>query len=231
MQRTIDNIHYKFIPYSIDENKFNSIIRHSNTMHNDVYEKYTATAEINGELIVCKDPSKMKQRVKKLIREDYQMYLNKLENINPDKDQWIYNIVDGVAEQDKILHRDEKCIVFPSFVWDGNDVNKLHLLCIPVDLNLRTIRSLDHNSLELLQHMKDTTLKVIEDKFNLDKGFIKMFFHYEPSTYHLHIHFTNISNHESNNSSVEYSHELDIVMFNLSIYPDYYKHVLLNVRA
>ena len=55
-----------------------------------------------------------------------------------------------------------------------------------------------------------------------------MFFHYDPSTYQLHIHFANIA--ENNGSSVEYSHDLDIVIFNLSLDSDYYKKVLLNVR-
>jgi hypothetical protein len=56
-----------------------------------------------------------------------------------------------------------------------------------------------------------------------------MFFHYELSTYHLHIHFVNTANNDAR-SSVEYSHELNNVIFNLSIYSQYYKVALLNIR-
>jgi hypothetical protein len=56
-----------------------------------------------------------------------------------------------------------------------------------------------------------------------------MFFHYDPSTYHLHIHFVNTSNYDSR-SSVEYSHELNSVIFNLSICSNYYKEAVLNKK-
>lgn len=56
-----------------------------------------------------------------------------------------------------------------------------------------------------------------------------MFFHYTPSTFQLHIHFTNINNN-SINSSVEYSHELGQVIFNLELDSDYYKKINLIKR-
>jgi m7GpppX diphosphatase len=172
----------------------------------------------------------MKQHVKKLLQEDHETYLQTLENRDPKKDQWIYNIIDGISEQESILYRDEKCIVFINYFWDGKDTDKLQLLCMPTDTNLRSIRSLDASHLPLLKHMKTVTLDVIREKYGLEEGDIKMYFHYEPSTYHLHIHFVNtVSNHL--HSSVEYSHELNSVMFNLKIMSDYYKIVLLNIRV
>ena len=70
---------------------------------------------------------------------------------------------------------------------------------------------------------------IIKQKYKIDEDYIKMFFHYEPSTYHLHIHFINVAHHDAR-SSVEYSHELHNVMFNLSICSDYYKRATLNTR-
>jgi len=228
MQQTIDNFNYKFIPskvYNIEKT-----MKVKKTMENDIYEKYEATAIVDGELIICKDVSQMKQHVKKLVQEDHETYLQTLENRDPKKDQWIYNIIDGISEQESILYRDEKCIVFINYFWDGKDTDKLQLLCMPTDINLRSIRSLDASHLPLLEHMKTVTLDVIREKYGLEEGDIKMYFHYEPSTYHLHIHFVNtVSNHL--HSSVEYSHELNSVMFNLKIMSDYYKIVLLNIRV
>ena len=228
MQQTIDNVNYKFIPHKVDN--IENVVRLNKTMENDIYEKYEAMAEVSGELIICKDASSMKQRVKKLVREDYETYLKTLEKRDPKKDIWIYNILDGISEQETILYRDDKCVVFLNYFWDGKDINVLQLLCMPTDRSLRSIRSLDFWSLPLLEHMKKVTLDLIQEKYGLEQGDIKMYFHYEPSTYHLHIHFVNTTSSHLH-SSVEYSHELNSVMFNLKMMSDYYKIVLLNIRV
>ena len=227
MQQTIDNVNYKFIPskvYSIDRT-----MKTKKIMENDVYEKYEATAIVDGELIICKDVTQMKQRVKKLVQEDYKTYLQTLEKRDAKKDIWIYNIIDGISEQEAILHRDDKCIVFINYFWDGKDIDKLQLLCMPIDRNLRSIRSLDASHISLLEHMKSVSLQVIREKYGLEEEYIRMYFHYEPSTYHLHIHFVNTSSNQVH-SSVEYSHELNSVIFNLKMKTDYYKIIKLNIR-
>jgi m7GpppX diphosphatase len=200
------------------------------TLKNDIYEKYDATAQIDGELVICNDVSLMRRSEKKIIRETYDEYLRYIAKRDPAKDQWIYNIIDGTSEQESVLYRDELCIVIPTYMWDGKNVDKLHVLCMPMDLSLRCIRSLNSLHIPLLEHMKRKTIDIIKNNFNLDEHSLKMFFHYEPSTYHLHIHFVNSSCHDSR-SSVEYSHELNNVIFNLSIYDNYYKQAILNKRV
>ncbi len=228
MQVTIDNVNYKFLPSRLTN--FDSIIKNKLTLKNDIYEKYNATAQIDGELIICNDVNLMRRSEKKIIRETYEDYLKYIMKREPKKDQWIYNIIDGTSEQESVLHRDEQCIVIPTYVWDGNNVDKLHILCIPTDTTLRCIRSLNASHIPLLEHMKKKTIEVIKNKYGLDERYLKMFFHYEPSTYHLHIHFINSSYHDSR-SSVEYSHELNNVIFNMSICNDYYQRVILNKRT
>ena len=228
MQQTIDNVNYRFIPSKVTS--FDSIIKEKKIMENDIYEKYEAKTEISGELIICKDVTQMKQRVKKLVQEDYETYLQTLEKRDSKKDIWIYNIIEGISEQEAILYRDDKCIVFINYFWNGKDIDKLQLLCMPIDRNLRSIRSLDDSHISLLEHMKQVTLQVIREKFGVEEEYIRMYFHYEPSTYHLHIHFVNTaSNHL--HSSVEYSHELNSVIFNLKMKTDYYKIIKLNIRV
>ena len=228
MQFIIDNINFKFIPSKVTS--FDTIVKNKKTMENDIYKKYEATAEILGELIVCNDVTKIKQTEKKIIKETYKSYLKTLENRDPKKDKWIYNILDGSSEQESILYRDDKCIVIPTYMWDGNNVEKMHLLCLPTDTTLRSIRSLTYSHIPLLEHMKRTTLNIIKQKYKIDEDYIKMFFHYEPSTYHLHIHFINVAHHDAR-SSVEYSHELNNVIFNLLICSDYYNIAVLNKRT
>jgi len=228
MQVNIDNINYKLIPShisSLDNIKKNELI-----FKNDIYEKYRATAEVECELIICNDINLMPRFEKKIIRETYQDYLKYIKYRDPKKDQWIYNIIDGTSEQELVLYRDELCIVIPTYVWDGVNIDKMHLLCLPTDITLRSIRSLTPEHIELLEHMKQTTLYIIKQKYDIDEHYVKMFFHYEPSTYHLHIHFVNVAHHDAR-SSVEYSHELNNVIFNLSICPDYYQRAILNKRC
>lgn len=228
MQQIIDNVKYSFIPSKVCN--IDKTMKVKKTMKNDIYEKYDATAIVDGELIICKDVTKLKQKIKKLAREDYETYLQVLEKRDPKKDVWIYNIIDDISEQESILYRDDKCIVFMNYFWDGKDIDKMQLLCMPVDRSLRSIRSLDASHICLLEHMKQVTLQVIREKYEVSEEYIRMYFHYEPSTYHLHIHFVNIAANEGH-SSVEYSHELNSVMFNLSIMSDYYKVAKLNIRV
>ena len=228
MQVTINNINYKFIPSKIST--IDSILKKELVLKNDVYEKYNANAEVEGELIICNDISQMRRFEKKIVRESYNDYLKYIKYRDPKKDQWIYNIIYGISEQEAILYKDELCIIIPTYMWDGINIEKLHLLCLPTDTNLRSIRSLTSSHIPLLEHMKRTTLDIIKKRYGIDEHYIKIFFHYEPSTYHLHIHFVNVANHDSR-SSVEYSHELNNVLFNLSICSDYYQKVVLNKRC
>jgi m7GpppX diphosphatase len=228
MQVTVENVNYKFIPSKVTS--FDKIVKNNKTMENDIYEKYEATAEISGELIVCNDVSKMKRTEKKLVRETYEEYLTSLKKRDPNKDKWIYNIIDGTSEQELILHRDESCVIIPTYMWDSVNIEKLHILCLPTDVTLRSIRSLTADHIPLLEHMKKVTLETIKAKYGVDECYLKIFFHYEPSTYHLHIHFINTAHYEAR-SSVEYSHELNNIIFNLSLYSQYYKVAILNRRA
>ena len=227
MQQIIENISYRFIPHKVSN--IDKTMKINKTMENDIYEKYEATAIVDGELIICKDVTKLKQKVKKIVQEDYETYLQTLEKRDPKKDVWIYNIIDGISEQESVLYRDDKCVTFLNYFWNGNDVDKLQILCMPTDKNLRCIRSLNASHICLLEHMKQVTLQVIREKYGLNEEYIRMYFHYEPSTYHLHIHFVLVSNTDVT-SSVEYCHDLNNVIENLKINPNYYQIVTLNKR-
>ena len=75
---------------------------------------------------------------------------------------------------------------------------------------------------------KRTTKKEKTNQY-INETELKVFLHYEPSTYHLHIHFINI-NHKDCDSSVEYCHNIDDVIYNLSIKSDYYQSRTLQKR-
>ena len=231
MDWTDGTVKKKIIPGQVvDWTKYQVL---NTSLQNDLYEKHQVEVLVRGEMLVCNDVSKMKVYNKKISKESYEEYLEKINIREPAKDKWVYNILDGVSEQSDIIYQDDQCICIPSYTWtgksDSSEVNKLHVLCFPRDKSLRCIRSLDATHINLLTHMKAKSIDIIKAKYNLDEPDFKMYFHYEPSTYHLHIHFVNVE-HTEINSSVEYSHELDLVIFNLGLDSDYYKKVYLNTR-
>ncbi len=227
MEELTETEHRKFIPQAVVS--FDQVELIKQTLDNDVYQKYDAATKVKGEYIVCKDPKKMKKYSKKLVKESYEEYLRLLDNRDPAKDLWVYNILDGVAEQDKILYQDEHFILLPTFTFDGKSVEKMHLLALPRDKSLRSIRDLRGEHRELLDRMKEESLDVIQSIYGLQEENLKIFLHYEPSTYHLHIHFVNLEHMFG--SSVEHSHDLDLVIYNLGLSSEYYKNALLNKRA
>lgn len=221
---------YSFIPN--DDKWINSInINNINIAdeRNDIYESYNATIQIDGKLIICNDKSKLKSFCKKVIRETYQEYLDFISNYDITKDKWIYNIIDGLEEQNNIIYQDDKIIIIPDYKWNYNyncnETTKLHILTIPKDKKLRSIRSLGSEHIELLNHCQNKTSEIIKIVYKIDSDFLKMYFHYAPSTWHLHIHFAHVENLEIN-SSVEYCHDLPTVIYNLGLSNDYYKNIL-----
>jgi len=201
---------------------------------NDVYTKQMAKInDLVGELIICSDINKLDGFCKKVVYETYEEYKEIISKRDWSKEQWVYNILDGIAEQDKILYQDEHILIAPNYTWtktcDDNNLSKMYLLVFPMDRKLHTLRDLNSTHIELLEHMKNKTLDVIKEKYGFDSNVIKMFIHYAPSTYHLHVHFVLVSNTDVN-SSIEYSHELDSIINILKIKSDYYQSPDINIK-
>jgi m7GpppX diphosphatase len=229
------NKKYTFIPQSkwIDYLK-----KEEKTFENDVYTKYSSRVEnLQGELIECVDLSKLDGFCKKIIKESYQDYQEFISKRDFKKEQWVYNILDGKAEQESILYQDDLIVILPNYTWKYNpnnsdtntDLSQMYLLTFPKDKLIHSLRDLNSTHLELLEHIQKQTFKVIKNTFGFDSDIIKSFVHYSPTTYHLHIHWVLISN-TTVNSSVEYSHNLTNIISNIGIKSNYYQSVILDKR-
>lgn len=228
---TRKKIKYSFIPNDLNHELIEEAQKNKSESYftNDIYEKYMTQLNISGEMIVCKNYKKQDAFCKKVISETYQEYLEYISKRDFRKDQWVYNILEGKAEQDRILHKDDLILIIPNYTWNYEDKTKMHILTFPFDRKLKTIRDLNSSHIPLLEHCKNKTLEIIKNIYDFDKDLIKIFLHYAPSTYHLHIHFVLVTNNDCC-SSVEYSHELSTVIFNLSIKSDYYQTIVMNKR-
>jgi hypothetical protein len=221
-----DNIEYTFIP---DKINIKNTIKIKKLLSNDVYEKFRVQTNITGELICCNDKTKLEKNKNIIVNESYEDYLKIIESHNFSKEQWIYNIIDGLEETESIIFQDDDFLVIPTYTWDNKTLSKLHILAIVKNKNLRCLRDLTGDDIWLLEKIKDIVPQLIQSKYGVSNELINMYIHYAPSTYQLHIHFTNVNNKDVRNS-VESSHHLSNVIFNLSLNSDYYKIIILPKR-
>lgn len=107
----------------------------------------------------------------KILRE-----LRAIENIDKNT-SWVNKKTSLIKNDNFILIEDRK----------HTDKN-IHLLAIVKDKSIETIADLKIKDIPLLEEIKNVTLKYIEDTYGNNK--IEMYFHYPPSAYILHLHFT-----------------------------------------
>jgi m7GpppX diphosphatase len=91
------------------------------------------------------------------IYESYSDYLEFIKNHDFTCEKWIYDILDEKTETKNILYRDDDIIIVKSYGHEDNSKNniKIHLLTIPTDKTIHSIRDLTGENIELLhKHSK-----------------------------------------------------------------------------
>jgi len=140
---------------------------------------------------------------------------------------WVYNILDHIAEMDRIIYEDKDIILIPDYKWN-NSLDSLHILCFFKDKKLYSIRELIGNHINMLENSLKNCKKCIFEKYELSEDSLLIFFHYHPSVWQLHLHFTNIKL-INNSILIPRAHLVNQVIENLKIDSDYYKKVKLEV--
>jgi m7GpppX diphosphatase len=126
-----------------------------------------------------------------------------------------------------VLFRCEDFLICQDFKWaDIKDLSSMHLSVIFSDPQLHSLRELRAAHVPLLQRV-EATLEEVLAKLGSSGSECRMFFHYPPTFYQLHIHITSLSL-ESLSCRVERCHDLGLVIQNLSLSGDYYRNVTLN---
>ncbi|KAG7093552.1 hypothetical protein E1B28_007222 [Marasmius oreades] len=105
--------------------------------------------------------------------------------------QWVTEILEGRAEQDKILFASEEVIILPDMKWDLHTIGSLYLVAIVRDPRLRSLRDLRGEHVQLLKNIRDEAYKVTGDRWAIGKGGLRLFIHYQPSYYRFHVHIVN----------------------------------------
>ncbi|PRT53939.1 m7GpppX diphosphatase [Wickerhamiella sorbophila] len=118
-----------------------------------------------------------------------------------DRIQWVKAILFDGAEADRVIYRDNDVetgfVLLPNSKWDGKSIESLYLLVLVIREDLRSIRDLTTEHLPLLQNIKEQVTRQVKERYNLDPSELKLYFHYQPSYYHLHVHVANVSMDQS----------------------------------
>ncbi|XP_026744058.1 m7GpppX diphosphatase [Trichoplusia ni] len=208
---------------------------------NDIYGNYECfpRASINGIKTSITYPAtekhiaKFSQQETHIVLETPELY-QKLTLPHIEKEQfnlqWVYNILEGKSEQDRIVY-DNKCeqdgfVLLPDLKWDGITKETLYLLAIVRRRGIKSLRDLDETHLPLLKRIRDEGKKKIFEKYQVPASQLRVYLHYQPSFYHLHVHFTYLR-HEAPGIYAEKAHLLDTVIGNIEMIPDYYKKATL----
>ncbi|XP_035018278.1 m7GpppX diphosphatase [Hippoglossus stenolepis] len=140
--------------------------------------------------------------------------------------QWVYNILEKKAEAERITYEDPDpevgFVLLPDFKWDQKQVNDLYLIAIVHKRNIKSLRDLTSEHIPLLQNIFQRGKETILKQYNHPASKLKVYLHYQPSYYHLHVHFTKLG-YEAPGCGVERAHLLADVIQNLQSDPKYYK--------
>ena len=200
---------------------------------NGRFRKYetNSTAKIEVlEIFPAKEEDLSKYLLKKRkVLETFDMYktlvLPKIINQNLD---WIDNIVNNNKEKESILYQCKDFVFLPDLKWDKNDTESLYYLAIVKHKELRSIRDLNNNHIEMLKQMYEICVNILCNKYKRNKEDFRVYFHYPPSFWQLHIHFNLISKKWAG-ALIDYSHPLSSVINNIELVGNYYQKAKIEV--
>lgn len=176
-----------------------------------------------------------------LLRETYEMYqtftqpyIQKV--IDSGSLNWIHNILNGTKEAERQLYNDSFLLnidtkwrshpdpfTVPKETWKTytQAIRDLYVLAIVRDESLCTLRDLTENHVPLLKQIEKIGCEVIQNVYHVEKDQLRVFIHYQPQFYRLHVHFTMLGNEFG--CSVEKAHLLTDVIQNLELDGGYYR--------
>lgn len=75
--------------------------------------------------------------------------------------QWVYNIIDGKSERERILLDTEQFIILPDIMWDGKAIESLHILGLVKTHNIHSIRDLRSEHIPMLESVLEKAYVMI----------------------------------------------------------------------
>ncbi|KAI8374550.1 HIT-like domain-containing protein [Radiomyces spectabilis] len=153
-----------------------------------------------------------------------------IQSLDPSRIQWVYNILEGKSEAERVIYRDTDpktgFVILPDMKWDGSK-ESLYWVVIAARDDIYSLRSLTPDHLDLLKNIRQRACQLAEEKFGLKQKQLRLFVHYQPSYYHFHVHVTAVSFADAPGVVAGQAHLLDTVIDNLQLMADYYQRATL----
>jgi m7GpppX diphosphatase len=87
----------------------------------------------------------------------------------------------GLSEQSKILYSSPEFLILPDMKWDLTTISSLYLVALVQDRSLRSLRDLRKRHIGLLRAIHMEAERIVDEKWGLKKGGLRLYFHYHPS--------------------------------------------------
>lgn len=143
---------------------------------------------------------------------------------------WVYNILEHKKEVERIVFEDPDeelgFVLLPDLKWDGKTKETLYCLAIIRQRGIKSLRDLNGSHVPLLENIRKQGHEAIKSKYGVEGTQLRAYFHYQPTFYHLHVHFTFLK-HEAPGIFCEKSHLLETVIDNIRLLPEYYQKATL----
>ena len=206
---------------------------------NDVYHKFVADLDpdltrINAQIIYPateRHVAKYRKQRFHVLAETPELYRAVVEpyiaSIPPSRIEWVYNMLAKEKEADRMLTEDPDAqvgfVLHPDLKWDQVNMDGLYCLAIVHRRDLRSLRDLRSEHVPLLENVRDKGAAAIQQHFGVARNRLRIFLHYHPSYYHLHVHFVHVENTAPGAGLMAgKAHLLDDVVANLALASDYY---------
>ncbi|KAH8083285.1 scavenger mRNA decapping enzyme [Cristinia sonorae] len=142
----------------------------------------------------------------------------------PSRIQWVYDILSGKSEAEKVLFKDPSpesgFVILPDMKWDLITMSTLYLVAIVLTQDIRCLRDLRKHHLGMLRNIRSQATKVVQEKWGLADGSLRFYVHYQPSYYHFHVHIVHVKYVGTMGSTVGQAHLLDDIISLLELDSD-----------
>lgn len=177
---------------------------------NDIYSKYVGRpapelSQVTVDVIYPateKHVQKHRAQKRQMVVETPELYervvLPYIQAVPPARMQWVYNVLERKKEVERLIFEDPDprvgFMLHPDLKWDQAQVEHLYCLALVHRRDLPCLRALTAEELPLLENVRDKGCQAIQERFGVPRSALRVFLHYQPSYYHLHVHFAHVSN-------------------------------------
>ena len=143
---------------------------------------------------------------------------------------WIREVLDHKKEADRIIFEDSDpetgFMLLPDYKWDGKQIENLYCLAIVHKYGIKSIRDLRSKHLPLLRKLFNDAPNAIEKKYGLPHSQLRIYLHYQPSYYHLHVHYSALG-YDAPGINCGKAHLLSSIIKNIEKRSDHYARTML----